>query len=53
MNNKLSEKEIEKTSPFTTASKRIKYSAVNLTKVVKTHTTKSTKITERNKRQQK
>ena len=43
MNNKLSEKEIEKASPFTIASKRIKYWAVNLAKVVKTHTMKSTK----------
>ena len=42
-NNELPEKEIAKTSPFTIASKRMKHSAVSLTKVVKTHTMKSTK----------
>ena len=34
-NNELTEKEIKKTSPFTIASKRIKYLGINLTKNVK------------------
>ena len=34
-NNKLSEREIKKTIPFTIASKRIKYLGINLTKEVK------------------
>ena len=34
-NNELREKEIKETIPFTCASKRIKYLAINLTKVVK------------------
>ena len=34
-NNKLSEREIKKTTPFTIASKRIKYPGINLTKEVK------------------
>ena len=34
-NNKLAEREIRKTTPFTTASKRIKYLGINLTKEVK------------------
>ena len=34
-NNKLTEKEIKKTIPFTIASKRIKYLGINLTKDVK------------------
>ena len=35
MNNELEEREIKKTIPFTTASKRIKYLGINLTKEVK------------------
>ena len=34
-NNKLSEREIKKTIPFTIASKRIKYLEINMTKEVK------------------
>ena len=34
-NNKISEKEIKKTIPFTIASKTIKYLGINLTKEVK------------------
>ena len=34
-NNKLSEREIKKTIPFTIVSKRIKYLGINLTKEVK------------------
>ena len=34
-NNELSEREMKKTTPFTTASKRIKYLGINLTKEVK------------------
>ena len=34
-NNELTEREIKKTIPFTNASKRIKYLAINLTKDVK------------------
>lgn len=34
-NNKLSEKEIEKTIPYTIATKRIKYVGINLTEEVK------------------
>ena len=34
-NNELSEREIKKTIPFTTASKRIKQLVINLTKEVK------------------
>ena len=34
-NNELSEREIKKTIPFITASKRIKYLGINLTKEVK------------------
>ena len=34
-NNELSEREIKKIVPFTTASKRIKYLEINLTKEVK------------------
>ena len=34
-NNKLLEREIKKTIPFTIASKKIKYLGINLTKVVK------------------
>ena len=34
-NNKLTERDIRKTIPFTIASKRIKYLGINLTKVVK------------------
>ena len=34
-NNRLSEREIKKTTPFTIASKRIKYLGINLTKEVK------------------
>ena len=34
-NNKLTEREIKKTIPFTIASKRIKYLGINLTKDVK------------------
>jgi len=34
-NNKLSEREMKKTTPFTTASKRIKFPGINLTKEVK------------------
>ena len=34
-NNKLTEREIQKTISFTTASKRIKYLGINLTKDVK------------------
>ena len=34
-NNELGEREIRKTIPFTTASKRIKYLGINLTKEVK------------------
>ena len=35
MNNELSEREIEKTIPFTIASKRIKHPGINLTKEMK------------------
>ena len=35
INNKVSEREIKKTIPFTTASKRIKYLGINSTKEVK------------------
>ena len=35
INNRLSEREIKKTIPFTIASKRIKYLGINLTKEVK------------------
>ena len=34
-NNKLSEREIKKTNPFTIASKRIKYLGINLTEEVR------------------
>lgn len=34
-NNEISERKIKKTTPFTTASKRIKYLVINLTKEVK------------------
>ena len=34
-NNKISEREIKKTIPFTIASERIKYLGINLTKTVK------------------
>ena len=34
-NNKLTEREIQKTTPFTIASKRIKYLGIHLTKDVK------------------
>ena len=42
-NNKLSEKEIKKTIPLTTASKRIKYLGINLTKEVKDQYSKNCK----------
>ena len=34
-NNEISERKVKKTTPFTTASKRIKYLVINLTKEVK------------------
>ena len=43
-NNELTEKEIKKTSPFTIASKRIKYLGINLTKNVKYLYSKNYKI---------
>lgn len=42
--NKLSEREIKKTIPFTIASKRIKYLSVNLNKEVKDLYTENYKI---------
>ena len=43
-NNKISEREIKKTIPFTIASKRIKYLEINLIKEVKELYTKNHKI---------
>ena len=40
-NNETSEREIQETIPFTTASKRIKYLGINLRKEVKTCTLKT------------
>ena len=47
-NNKLLEKEIKKTIPFTIASKRIKYLGINLTKEVKDFNNELQNIAERN-----
>ena len=46
LNNKLLEREIKKKIPIMTASKRIKYLGMNLTKEVKTCTMKSQEINE-------
>ena len=43
-NNKLSEKEIKQTIPFTVASERIQYLGINLTKEVKDWYTENYKI---------
>ena len=43
-NNKSFEIEIKKTTPFTTASKRVKYLGINLTKEVKIYMMKPTRL---------
>ena len=43
-NNELTEREIKKTTPYTIASKIIKYSGINLTKEVKEQCSENYKI---------
>ena len=49
-NNKRIEREIKETVPFTTASKRIKYSGRNISKEAKTYTAKTIRPDERSQR---